>query len=50
MAKPVGPEVPKLNPKLLRLESVIRADLSQQLIDINNRWEAWKRKTDASDI
>jgi hypothetical protein len=42
MAKPIGPEVSKLDPKLLRAEGVILEDLRQQLVDINNRWEAWK--------
>ena len=50
MAKPIGPTVPKLDPKLVRAEGEIRADLSQQLVDMNIRWEAWKRKTDASSI
>lgn len=50
MAKPVGPHVPKLNSKKLRTEGEIRYDLYQQLVDMNDRWEAWKRKTDASSI
>lgn len=49
MAKPVGPHVPKLDRKP-RSESEIRADLLLQLADMNCRWEAWKRKTDASSI
>jgi hypothetical protein len=50
MAKPVGPERPKLVKKLLRAEGVIREDLRQQLAEMNDRWESWKRKTDASSI
>jgi hypothetical protein len=48
--KPTGPEVQKLNRKLLRTEGAIRDDLRQQLTDMNDRWESWKRKTDAGDI
>lgn len=50
MAKPKGPTIPKIDPELLRAEGVIRKDLREQLIDMNNRWEIWKRKTDASPI
>jgi hypothetical protein len=51
VAKPVGLEKgPKLDRRLLRSEGDIRADLRQQLIDIDSRWESWKRKTDDTNV
>lgn len=41
MAKPVGPELPKLDTKP-RPEAMIRDDLRQQIYDMFVRWEMWK--------
>lgn len=47
MAKPVGPEVPKLDVEKLRPEKAIRRDLAEQLERIDQRFAAWG-KNDAS--